>query len=604
MDKHFYEKGMMKINTIEFIKFHLANYGGQIYRSNKEKGGYDSTLHPKMKDSGKKAFEYFKEICNVINKKIYNSKKLHFNQWQNSGNMIEYFWCQYKDTLRLESASSISLFAKSSCFYLCIEWDSKKGTSSTNKLDQHNLSIDKLREWVKFKNIDTSQYIIEEVNLEMNGNDKEYPLENYLNENSISQQRNKGWIRLGKKFNDENEEELINYISKMINELEYLYKLTDNVEKSEVDRQIIIENSIKKSKNEENTMVEKIENLKKYINSKSFIYTYIDLSNFYLSLKTKPFIILAGISGTGKSKLVKLFANAVGATSDNGQYNIISVKPDWNDSTELFGYKNINDEFVPGKLTEIIFRASKEENINKPYFICLDEMNLARVEYYLSEYLSIIESRELDENNNIKTDRLFSKGYLAEGNEYANLRIPENIYIVGTVNMDDTTFAFSNEECESINVDNDFFKSSFLTIKDALNGDDAFVRQTNSKVKDINEILEQGNKNFGYRVRDEIVFYMLENKINDLLSEDEAFDFQIMQKILPIITGSEIVIKDILIKLFNYCNTSGKEVTATMEYIKDCEIELKSGNIKYKKSAKKILMMLRGYEDGFTSFWA
>ncbi|MFT5874833.1 MAG: energy-coupling factor transporter ATP-binding protein EcfA2 [Clostridium sp.] len=370
-----------------------------------------------------------------------------------------------------------------------------------------------------------------------------------------------------------------------------------------------------------------IKSIRQYVLSKSFIYNYNDLSNFYLSLKTKPFAILAGISGTGKSKLVKLFARAVGATPENGQYNIINVKPDWNDSTELFGYKNINDEFIPGKLTEIIFIASKEENINKPYFICLDEMNLARVEYYLSEYLSIIESREFDEDNNIKTDRLFTGEYLAAGNKYANLRIPENIYIVGTVNMDDTTFAFSrkvldrantiefsdvdldaldfsNEECESINVDNGFFKTSFLNIKDALNSDDAFVRQTNSKVKDINEILEQGNKNFGYRVRDEIVFYMLENKINDLLSEDEAFDFQIMQKILPIITGSEFVIKDILIKLFNYCNTNGKEVTATVEYIKDCETELKSDKIKYKKSAEKILMMLRGYEDGFTSFWA
>ncbi|MBX4268438.1 MrcB family domain-containing protein [Clostridium estertheticum] len=369
-----------------------------------------------------------------------------------------------------------------------------------------------------------------------------------------------------------------------------------------------------------------IEGVNSYILFKSFIYNYNDLANFYLSLKTKPFVILAGISGTGKSKLVKLFANAVGATSDNGQYNIISVKPDWNDSTELFGYKNINDEFVPGKLTEIIFRASKTENINKPYFICLDEMNLARVEYYLSEYLSIIESRELDVDNNIKTDRLFSPEYLPEGSEYANLRIPENIYIVGTVNMDDTTFAFSrkvldrantiefsdvdldaldfnNEECESINVYNDFFKTSFLNIKDALNSDDVFVRQTNSKVKEINEILEQGNKNFGYRVRDEIVFYMLENKISDLLSEDEAFDFQIMQKILPIINGSELLVKEILIKLFNYCNTNGKEITATIEYIKDCEVELKSGKIKYKKSAKKIFMMLRGYEDGFTSFW-
>lgn len=88
-----------------------------------------------------------------------------------------------------------------------------------------------------------------------------------------------------------------------------------------------------------------IKHIKKYINDEGFIYSYEDLCNFYLSLKTKPFVILAGISGTGKSKLVKLFSEAIGASSLNNQYNLISVKPDWNDSTELLGYKNLNDEF-------------------------------------------------------------------------------------------------------------------------------------------------------------------------------------------------------------------------------------------------------------------
>lgn len=384
---------------------------------------------------------------------------------------------------------------------------------------------------------------------------------------------------------------------------------------------------VKEAKPLINSSIEISKQIQKYINSKGFIYNDKDLNNFYLSLKTKPFVILAGVSGTGKSKLVRLFAEAIGATKDNGRFNMISVKPDWNDSTELLGYKNINEEFVPGKLTEIIYKASMAENKDKPYFICLDEMNLARVEYYLSDYLSLIEYREVSDSGEIITDNLFNKDYLGEDNPYSNLCIPENIYIVGTVNMDDTTFAFSrkvldrantiefsdvdldaldfgNEEIESINVNNSFLRTSFLNIKDALSSDDKFVRVINSKVKDINEILELGNKKFGYRVRDEIVFYMLENKINDLLSEDEAFDFQIMQKILPTITGSELLIKDILIRLFNYCSTNDKEISASGEYIKNCETELKSNRIKYKKSAKKILMMLRGYEDGFTSFWS
>lgn len=364
--------------------------------------------------------------------------------------------------------------------------------------------------------------------------------------------------------------------------------------------------------------------INKFIKYRRFIYDSEDLNNFTLSLKTKPFVILAGISGTGKSKLVKLFANAIGATSENGQYNIISVKPDWNDSTELFGYKNINDEFVPGKLTEIIKLASSTENINKPYFICLDEMNLARVEYYLSEYLSIIESREF-KNGEIVTDKLFPNSYLPRESEYCDLKIPENIYIIGTVNMDDTTFAFSRkvldrantiefsdvdldilefeeEECDSIEIDNNFLKTSFLNIKEALAYDMEFVKQINDKVKAINEILKQGNKNFGYRVRDEIVFYMLENKIAGLLDEDTAFDYQIMQKILPTISGSDSYIKDILIKLFNYCIID-EVISSTGDYVKECE-KITPDKIKYKKSAKKILVMLRGYEDGFTSFWA
>ncbi|MBU3109484.1 McrB family protein [Clostridium gasigenes] len=393
----------------------------------------------------------------------------------------------------------------------------------------------------------------------------------------------------------------------------------NNIDVKPVDKIAKEENPLKKSTKETNNQIQK------YINSKGFIYKNKDLNNFYISLKTKPFVILAGISGTGKSKLVKLFASAIGATSENGQYNIISVKPDWNDSTELFGYKNINDEFVPGKLTEIISRASSSENVNKPYFICLDEMNLARVEYYLSEYLSIIESREFKEGE-IVTDLLFSKDYLPKESKYYDLRIPENIYIIGTVNMDDTTFAFSRkvldrantiefsdvdldsldfeeEECEPIAVDNSFLKTSFLNIKEALVADDNFLRETNKKVKEINAILKTGNKNFGYRVRDEIVFYMLENKICELLNEDIAFDYQIMQKILPTISGSESIIKGILIDLFNYC-IEGEKISGNGDYIKDCETKLKAENIKYKKSAKKILMMLRGYQDGFTSFWA
>lgn len=360
-----------------------------------------------------------------------------------------------------------------------------------------------------------------------------------------------------------------------------------------------------------------IEGIEKYIKSESFIYNQHDLSNFYLSLKTKPFVIIAGISGTGKSKLVRLFAEAI-----NAKFKSIPVKPDWNDSTELLGYKNIKDEFVKGELYKVIDEA--KDNLDTPYFVCLDEMNLARVEYYLSEYLSVIESRKF-EKGKIVTDELFSESYF-EKIEGTNISIPENLYIIGTVNMDDTTFAFSRKvldrantiefsevdlesldfltgESETLVVDNSLLKTQFLNIKDALEIDRPYVEEINNKIVEINNILKPYSKHFGYRVRDEIVFYMLENKLANLLDEDTAFDYQIMQKILPTIIGSDVYIEEILIELFKICTSH--TLVNKENYIKEAESVVNNDDKKcrYPKSATKILQMLKGYRDGFVSFW-
>lgn len=357
----------------------------------------------------------------------------------------------------------------------------------------------------------------------------------------------------------------------------------------------------------------------KYINSKGFIYSREDLCNFYLSLKTKPFVILAGISGTGKSRLVRLFADALGSNIENERLSIIPVRPDWSDNTELIGHKNITGEFIPGKLVEVIEKAM--DNPQRPFFICLDEMNLARVEYYLSDYLSIIESRE-QSGNKIITDKIFTKNFIQDS-KYKDIILPENLYLIGTVNMDDTTYAFSRKVLDRANtielskveldlvdftkmdltnkfVHNNLLKSNFLNIKDALEYDKEYVTKVNEFVKELNNILSLANKQFGYRVRDEIVFYMLENKIANLLKEDEAYDYQIMQKILPTISGSDSRIKNVLIKLFNLCSPKN-QISYSRDYINEAIEAIESAI--YKKSAKKIVDMLRELEDGFTSYW-
>ncbi len=374
---------------------------------------------------------------------------------------------------------------------------------------------------------------------------------------------------------------------------------------------------------------EKIDQICKYIESKGFSYEDNLIENFYLSIKSKPFVILAGTSGTGKTRLIRLFAEAVGATARNGRYLQVAVKPDWSDSTDLFGHVNLNSEFVPGAIIKFIKDA--QENIAYPYFLCLDEMNLARVEYYLSEFLSVIETREIDEHGKIVTDVLIPKScYWGDKNAertYGGLMFPENLYVVGTVNMDETTFPFSRKVLDRANtiefsyvdlfplfqnnneivgmqeLTNDFFKANYLNIMHCADKAE-YVVQICEKLQEINSILRECEMHFGYRVRDEIVFYMLNRKSADVLSENEAFDNEIMQKILPRIQGSGIAVKDMLCRLFSevcageYDGMNGSSDSEQMKnYITkhDCT---------YIKSAEKIRFMVRRFEeDGFTSYW-
>lgn len=394
--------------------------------------------------------------------------------------------------------------------------------------------------------------------------------------------------------------------------------------------QTIIENN-----NIENAMVDfdikaAIDRITLYIKSKGYTYEDDLIKNFYLSLKSKPFVILAGTSGTGKSKLVKLFAEAVGATSGNGRYKLVPVKPDWSDSTDLLGYRDLGGKFHPGLLTSFIRKAM--DDIENPYFICLDEMNLARVEYYFSDILSVMETRTNDKER-IKTDKLLAEELFGDNVEakkiYQDIYIPENLYIIGTVNMDETTFPFSkkvldrantiefskvdfdysfnkNPEIDSIMLNNEFFKSQFLRLDDCGQYEE-IVQKVITILKNINEVLMNSNLYFGYRIRDEICYYTIYNEKNNLVSFNEAMDNEILQKILPRIQGSSAQIKKAIIDLFKICidndtqnfNDEGSGINGAMHsYIEG------NPSIPYKKSASKLEFMMRRFEeDGFTSYW-
>ncbi len=625
-----------------------------------------------------------------------------------------------------------------------------------------------------------------------------------------------------------------------------------------------------------------LERIGDYVTGSGFYFPEQLTHNFYLSLKTRPFVILAGISGTGKTRLVRLFAEAIGATAENGQFTLIPVRPDWSDPAELIGYRDLSGMFQPGPLTLVIREASRPENRKKPYFVCLDEMNLARVEHYFSDMMSLLEtqkwreelehpyssperrqeyvytaeqdmehmsvkrgaekhSEHMDMNRSAgegmeymsakgsaendadsgsrnrpdftamdaarsesvsaerdETERLTRRdgqdasddaGYMNEdseedefyedehtqsyvsedeigrrgqegglsgrsglsgirgvdgtGNEdeqqhrnhgnrneernghgrnmtagtmhtqgtvdartstsrgmsnqnssyrvdhsrlthsdagaehraganassssaveqghmrkterrivtdpliaagmlqleedrvmYGQLGITDNVYIVGTVNMDETTYPFSKRVLDRANtiefhtidlmqlprkggrastaeivpVEQPFLRSDYLQLVDAMEEHEELIIRTTERLVGVNRILESIHAHVGYRIRDTICFYLVYNQRFGLMSEDEAFDLQLLQKILPRIQGSQAAVRRALVRLLELCLKDNMRVPSPLEddeeFWSQWEYGQTAPDAYYPESARKLAYMIRRLdEDGFTSYW-
>lgn len=394
-------------------------------------------------------------------------------------------------------------------------------------------------------------------------------------------------------------------------------------------------------KDEEVTSI--LHQIQSHIRRQGFFFPEHLIENFYLSLKAKPFVILAGISGTGKTRLVKLFAEALGATRDNGQYTLIPVRPDWSDPADLLGYKDLSGRFQPGPMTQVFVEARQPENRHKPYFICLDEMNLARVEHYFSDLLSVLETQEWRESE-IQTQELISRALLGTSEDqvtYGGLGIPENVFLIGTVNMDETTHPFSKKvldrastlEFNYINLqqypqgaeqdasdpadlnelNHLFLRSDYLQLVDAYDTHQELVVRTTERLVQINTLLEDIHAHVGFRVRDAICFYMIYNERFGLMDEEEAFDWQLLQKILPRIQGSHSSVRRVLLNLMKVAIGSDAGIAVNVRELMDDDasplyLKWAAGQnppgVKHPQSARKLAYMLRRLEeDGFTSYW-
>lgn len=399
-----------------------------------------------------------------------------------------------------------------------------------------------------------------------------------------------------------------------------------------------------------------------------------DVLSYLSAIRTKPFLLLAGISGTGKSRIVKEMAYASCPDEGDlrkdktspGNYCLVEVKPNWNDSTELLGYETVLDggNYHLTKFVKFLIKAMQHENV--PFFMCLDEMNLAPVEQYFAEFLSILESRK-DVDGTIKSEPLIpaaifekyqqklhkelfptkdssntSMGagcYTTDGTAvylhrtYAKLmeeglRIPRNLIVVGTVNMDDTTYQFSRKvidramtiEMNEVNlndmfdiekpdalsyredvVDKDWFFAPFAQSNNALqqmNNDErellakkikATIGQTDADGTttpgSLEAILSKTPFRIAYRVVNELIlhFYALRQENKKAEFEElynKALDNILMMKVLPRIEGNEDLVKEPLAQLATWTEVA------------------------YPKANAKIIEMRERLERShFTSFW-
>ena len=371
-----------------------------------------------------------------------------------------------------------------------------------------------------------------------------------------------------------------------------------------------------------------------------------DYIPYLTALRTKPFMLLAGISGTGKSRIVREMAKACWKEGDpefgnNHPKNfcMVQVKPNWHDSSELTGYvSRLNGEkFVVGPFLRFLAAALKDPNV--PYFLCLDEMNLAPVEQYFAEYLSVIESRKLNPDGTITTDpiieyentdaygslidQLFDtpeerKAYKTEEGG-KRLTIPQNLFVVGTVNMDETTFSFSRKvldramtiEMNEVNLHGGLERGigseigyiGNSIIGDAAEGCDIYednrdlCDQVLAYLEQVNEILKDTPFKIAYRTRNEFLMYAVNRKA---LAPDsqlwQTLDEMTSMKILSRIEGDEERTKKVLDGL----------KALVEERIASAIPPTEEGKPAHKSiSAIKIDEMLAKLKaTGFTSYWA
>ena len=374
---------------------------------------------------------------------------------------------------------------------------------------------------------------------------------------------------------------------------------------------------------------------KDYLIKENYFFDSKTIENYLLSLKVKPFVILTGNSGTGKTKLSQLFADYLLKKQHPKYINhaIVPVGANWTENRNIVGYFNVLTKSYQHTQSLDLLLDAKEDK-KHPYFLILDEMNLSHVERYFSDFLSAIESKK-DIPLHKDYDKIEDEVKVPE-----ELKIPENVFIIGTVNVDETTYMFSPKVLDRSNV-LEFKTFEDISIKDYITknkekiegftGDLTYLENplTDLDLKDnilseiykgfssvtfnlnennlldyiineltqIHEYLAGSGFEFGFRTVNEVLAFMLvawkyegEKEVWD--NWRRYFDTQILQKILPKLHGSKMVLGETLDDLLTYCLG-----IKTIDEITDLsKVNLTELNAPYPDSAKKLIQMKKVLE--------
>jgi 5-methylcytosine-specific restriction protein B len=341
------------------------------------------------------------------------------------------------------------------------------------------------------------------------------------------------------------------------------------------------------------------------------------INRFTASLLTKPFVILTGLSGSGKTKLAQAFVAWISASPS--QYKIIPVGADWTNREPLLGYPNAlrPEEYVKpdSGVLDLIIRANNQPEL--PHFLILDEMNLSHVERYFADFLSAMESGEA-----IPIHSGEVKNGVPQG-----LNVPFNLFIIGTVNIDETTNMFSPKVLDRANViefrlnSNEMekflgeareIKMEAITGKGADMANDFLLKAENKSLvrnEKINNVLlkffgelKKAGAEFGYRTASEMLRLMKQlQDLDNSLSDEQIIDIAIIQKLLPKLHGSRRKLCPVLEILGSFCING--EIKIIKDVFEKPDFEFNGPNVLYPLSLEKIARMHRGaIDNGFTSF--